>query len=133
MARFNAKQILSQIGRLPRHLQIWLAWLLLIDFVLLLPFLSQHEARVALYWQIGNVIFGGTLWSKLGLVRLLGLSHVLFWTPMTVYLFGQWQQVPLETAYGLWLRALVITNFISLVIDYIDVVRYLKGDRAPLV
>jgi hypothetical protein len=29
-----------------------------------------------------------------------------------------------------WVRALIVTNGLSLVIDYADVVRYLMGDRS---
>ncbi|MCH8031411.1 MAG: hypothetical protein IIB09_06305, partial [Bacteroidetes bacterium] len=40
---------------------------------------------------------------------------------------------PAAESFGLWLRALLVTNAISLVIDTVDVIRWLRGDRAEMV
>jgi len=62
--------------------------------------------------------------------RLLGLSHVIFWTPLVVYLLGRLRDLEPHGWFALWVRALLVTNALSLVIDYVDVVRYVVGDRS---
>ncbi len=64
-------------------------------------------------------------------MRLLGLSHVLWWTPLFVWLLPQLMRQRPAGVFGLWLIALSASNLISLAIDYVDVIRYLLGERAP--
>ncbi|MEE9211920.1 MAG: hypothetical protein V3U29_04625, partial [Phycisphaeraceae bacterium] len=67
-----------------------------------------------------------------GFTRLLGLGHVL-WVPMLWFLWGRLGQIPADEAFGLWIRVLMILNAISLVIDAVDVIRYITGDRKATV
>ena len=64
--------------------------------------------------------------SFLGYGRHLGLGHVLFWTPLAIYL---WKRRPLWNVSGSWsgkwIAVLFVTITVSLIFDYIDVVRYL--------
>ena len=41
--------------------------------------------------------------------------------------------MPPNDAFGLWLRAVMVLNATSLVIDTVDVVRFLVGERAETV
>ncbi len=63
-------------------------------------------------------------------MRLLGLSHVLVWTPVLIYLGRQWTSFDRRTLFGAWVTVLIVTNGISLAFDYVDVVRYFAGDGA---
>lgn len=114
--------------REPLWLQLWLLWLAVVNTACVL-FLRDPDARwVGVAW-IGNLITITALFEWNGYNRLLGLSHVVWWTPLLVHL---WRRgVPLRRARRVdrWLAALFATNAISLVIDYVDVVRYLLGDR----
>ena len=38
-----------------------------------------------------------------------------------------------SSAFGLWLVGVIVVNSISLVIDAVDVVRYVNGDRSEMV
>ena len=40
---------------------------------------------------------------------------------------------PADTGTGLWLRLVMTLNVVSLGIDGVDVVRYLRGERAELI
>ncbi len=76
-----------------------------------------------------------TLYTLNGYNRLLGLFHVVCWTPLLIYL---WKNRPRENRdasgaaalYPRWLRTLFITDLASLAVDYIDVLRYLLGHRS---
>ncbi len=113
----------------PLWLQAWVGWMMLVNTAALL-FLKQPAARVVLVAWIGNIITMGVLYEMVGYVRLLGLSHVIWWTPLAVYLWRQRAQFQAPDWFGYWGRVLLATILASLVIDYIDVVRYLLGDGA---
>ncbi|MBI3767240.1 MAG: hypothetical protein HY271_01970 [Deltaproteobacteria bacterium] len=66
-----------------------------------------------------------------GFSRLLGLAH-FFWFPLLYYLWTRTTAISVEEPYGLWLRAVMIVDVISLAIDVTDVARYLAGERADL-
>ncbi len=45
------------------------------------------------------------------------------------FLWLRLDQIPVDEPFGLWIRALMVANAISLVIDTIDVTRYISGER----
>ena len=116
------------IAQEPIWLQAWIYWMVVVNTASFL-FLKQIEARWVLAAWIGNLIFMILLYENVGYVRLLGLSHVIFWTPLLVYLFRRRDK--LSGATGVWLRILMATLALSLVVDYVDVARYVMGDREP--
>lgn len=65
-----------------------------------------------------------------GFNRLLGLSHVIWWTPLVLYLLRRLSGTEFSSPFGRWVRVLIATNGLSLVVDYIDVMRYILGDRS---
>ena len=65
-------------------------------------------------------------------VKVWLLGHIL-WVPLLGYLWQSLQGHPFDTGMGLWLRVLMVLNTISLGIDTIDLIRYLRGDRGELV
>lgn len=96
-------------------------------------FLKRVEARWVLAAWIPNGIFMSYLLTQFGYTRMLGLSHVVFWTPLLVYLWrrrAQWNVSGSLT--GKWLVGLFGVNLASLLVDYVDVVRYLLGDHSAL-
>jgi hypothetical protein len=95
-----------------------------------LLFLRQRAARWVLAAWIGNVVFMSILYELNGYNRLLGLSHVIFWTPLVLWLFRRRAALREPRPFGVWVVLLVATNSVSLVIDYVDVLRYLLGDRS---
>jgi len=63
---------------------------------------------------------------------LLGLAH-LVWIPLILWLFTRLDQVPSDTDYGIWIRAVIGLNSASLVLDAANVLRYLRGERQEMV
>lgn len=112
----------------PVWLKIWVGWMILINSLSIL-FVKNIEARWVLAAWVANGIFMAWLAEQVGYVRLLGLSHIIFWTPLVTYLVLRWPRLELSKLYGRWIAVLVTTNSISLVIDVVDVARYALGDR----
>jgi hypothetical protein len=69
----------------------------------------------------------------MGYVKLLGLPHVLIWTPLVFFLLAQARKadMPVWPRRVIWV--IVGTIVVSLVFDYVDVARYLLGARTPQV
>jgi len=114
----------------PLWVQYWLAFM---SFVLMLAFpfaIVRKEARItALVVALTFPAMIG-VYSIIGYVRLLGIVHVAFWTPLVIYLWrrrSDWRVR--ESVSGKWLLVLFLTMIVSLAFDYADVVRWLLGER----
>ena len=64
-----------------------------------------------------------------GYNRFLGLAHVVFWTPLSIYLYRRLRNLFGPPLFESWIRVLLASIGLSLVIDYVDVLRYIMGDR----
>jgi hypothetical protein len=112
----------------PLWLQAWVGWLMVANLASL-AFWKQREARVVFWIFLANVIFMSVLCEINGYNRLLGLSHVVFWTPLLVYLIRRLPRMDRASSFGQWIVILILTDTASLLIDYADVTRYILGDR----
>lgn len=117
---------------MPVHWQLWLALLVTFNLVLPLVFLSRPEAQVVVATLMASMILMTGLTAFSGFTRLLGLGHIL-WVPLLYFLWMRLEQNPAEDFFGLWIRVLMIVNATSLLIDTIDVGRYIAGDRSETV
>jgi hypothetical protein len=68
-----------------------------------------------------------------GFVRLLGLGHIVVWTPLLPWLWLRLQTLGTGSLLGVWLLAVIVADGISLAIDVVDVLRYWRGERTPTV
>ncbi len=112
---------------------VWVNWLVLINMIGIAYIIWKVEARWAVLAMFANVFFMNWLFDEVGYVRLLGLSHVIFWTPLLFYIWRRLPAIPFTAGYGgygygVYIRILLLSNGISLLIDYIDVIRYMLGD-----
>ena len=117
-------EILSQ----PWWLIAWAGWMALVN-MLSLAFLRETEARWVLAAFLGSFVLMNVLYHTNGYNRFLGLAHVVFWTPLLIFLYQRLSRILGPRVYENWIRVLLATNGVSLVIDYVDVLRYLLGDR----
>ena len=69
-----------------------------------------------------------TLYNVYGYTRILGLSHIIVWTPLLPYLLIQRRPFTEENWTGRYLYWFMGVITISLIFDYIDVIRYFMGD-----
>ncbi len=120
------------VMRGPIHVRLWL--MLLIFFNLLVPLFYIHrvEAQVVLGALLASATLMTVLTGLSGFTRLLGLGHI-FWLPLLYFLWNRLGQIPADDLFGVWIRIVIAVNAISLVIDGIDVFRYIAGDRAETV
>ncbi len=95
-------------------------------------FLGHTEAQIVLLAFVASFGMMILLTGLTGFTRLLGMSHV-FWIPMIVWFWTRLDQIPSDDAFGVWIRVLIAVNMISLLVDAVDVVRYLAGDREETV
>ncbi len=110
----------------------WLGWLMLLMAANLLAplfFLHTLEARLTLGCIMAGALIQILLFARLGFVRLLGLGHTL-WLGLVPFLALR-VTCPPAGAFDYWLASVVGIDGLSLLIDIADVVRYLKGERAP--
>ena len=68
------------------------------------------------------------MYSVFGYVRLLGLAHIVAWGPAYAYVLIRRKQIGLQSLYGKYLHFYLVIAGTSLIIDAIDVLRYLLGD-----
>ena len=115
-----------------RPTRAWLLVLVSMNVVAPLWFIQRPEAQVAVLAFLASAMLMTGLTSRFGFTRILGLGHIL-WLPMVIWLATRLGQIPTESAMGIWVRALIAVNSVSLVIDLADVIRYLAGDRDELV
>lgn len=125
------------IQKQPEWVQIWLYFLLVGAFLLPFALLVWRQTRlVGIVTILASMAAGLTIdamYMRLGYVKLLGLPHVVLWTPVAIWLIrlvGR-EDIPV------WPRRIMMlilaTLLISLAFDYVDVARYLLGNRTPTV
>ena len=125
--RFN-----KGIMKMPIQWQAWLALLMTVNAVIPLFYLNRIEAQVVLATILASMILMTAVTALTGFTRLLGLGHIL-WIPLLYFLWTRLEQNPADIFFGLWIQVLMILNAMSLVIDAIDVGRYIAGDRTETV
>ena len=110
--------------------RIWGAWLVAVNAASLL-FIQHVEAQVAL-GAVGVAVLAQTLiYQRKRFIRLLGVTHFL-WVPMLTWIALRLDTLPKEeTAFHIWLIALIATNAVSLAIDAWDATRFIRGERRP--
>ena len=126
------KEFMTGVRSMAIGWQVWVMIMMIVNGAIPLFFWEHPEARWTLATFMASGMIGALLVQAQGFSRLLGLMHVL-WVPLLVYLAGAWQSTASTDLFGLWIRIVCSINAISLVIDASDVVRYLKGERAPVI
>ena len=113
----------------------WVAWLVVLMLANLLPgalHFQSLEGRVVLGTFILAAMTLMALFHRGGFTRLLGLGH-FYWIPMVAWLWMRFDGLPTEGGLRPMIAAVMIVNTLSLVIDVVDVVRWLRGERDPTV
>lgn len=118
--------------RFPVGWRIWFQILLGVNLVAPLFFLEHPEAWAVL---AGYVLSAGVivpLHRCRGWVRLLGTGHFP-WLVILPWIGLRMTVTEPSGAFGAWLVAVLVVDGICLAIDAVDVVRYLAGERRPVV
>lgn len=117
---------------MPIPWQLWMVFLVTANLILPFFLLGTLEAIVVLVAAGSGLAIMMVLFAKLGYVKLLGIGHIpwLFTVP---WLWSRLDQTVEGSPFYYWLIAVIVLDSISLVIDTVDVVRYLKGERTPTI
>lgn len=117
----------------PDWMLIWLQAMLGVIAVTLLFGLIRHEARHILFGTALGLAMMLLIYGQFGYSRILGVGPILFWTPTLFYMYSlQGTSTVAKTWFGRWLWIATAAMTVSLAWEYMDLVRYLFGDRDPL-
>ncbi len=94
---------------------------------------TRRDAFVIFVTHLAVLLIMGWLFKQVGYVRLLGIVHIFLWTPLALYLFARLGDPAIIAPFRQAIWALLLVLMISLTFDYIDVTRYLLGERSSLV
>ncbi len=117
---------------MPVPWQLWLLLLVTVNLIVPLVYLDRLEAQVVAGTMVVSMLLMTGLTARTGFTRLLGLGHIA-WVPLLVFLWTRLDAVPADEGFGLWMRVLITLNALSLLIDAVDVIRYIAGDRVKTV
>jgi len=112
--------------------RLWVGLMVIFNMIIPLFFLERLEAQVVLAAIMASMLLMTLITSTTGFTRLLGLGHI-FWIPLLYFLWISLDQIPPDDGFGVWVRVLMVINATSLVIDAVDVFRYLAGERMEIV
>jgi hypothetical protein len=116
---------------------VWLYWMAfaitVTPLVLVFSKATRIDAVIVFLTNIAMLVGMSWLYDKMGYVRLMGVVHVILWTPLFIYLVRRAKngEMPLLCRLVMWMFAATLA--LSLVFDYTDTVRYLLGERASMI
>lgn len=119
------------IGTLPKPWWVWVGLLMVVNMVAPILFIRTLEAKVVLLTFFLAAGMQMLLFRAKGFVRLLGIGHIIPWLPLLLWLGSRLGEIGIDRPLGLWILALIVLDGISLVIDFVDVGRYILGEREP--
>jgi len=125
--RFNQGML-----RMPMHLQLWVVALVGANIVAPLFFLQHLEAQLTLAAGLLGLALMSALTGRFGFSRIVGLGHIA-WLPLVVILLNSVGDTTASSPFGLWIRTVIVLDLISLAFDFVDAVRFYRGDRAEMV
>ena len=109
--------------------RLWCVWLVGVNAACLL-FITHIEAQVVLVVTAVAVASQTLIYQRIGFTRILGTTHIL-WVPMFTWMATRLGTIASEQGLANWLLVLFATNVVSMVVDTVDAVRFLRGERAP--
>jgi len=119
----------------PLWLQAWVGLLVVVNLLAVLFVIGRDprwrirpEPVAILVSFFAAGLFMSWLYAQVGYVRLLGLPHLVFWTPVWAWLLVRRREIGTQSWFGRYVHAYLVVAGISLVIDAVDVTRYLLGD-----
>jgi hypothetical protein len=111
---------------------LWLLVLITVNLIVPLFYLHRLEAQIVVGTMFISMMLMTGLTALAGFTLIVGAGHVL-WIPMLIWIWTRLGEIPADDVFGLWIRALMILNGISLIIDAVDVKRYIAGDHEEMV
>tara|TARA_B110000908_G_C10238371_1_gene444702 strand:+ start:946 stop:1341 length:396 start_codon:yes stop_codon:yes gene_type:complete len=121
----------------PQWVVIWVYVLVAGAFVAPVVLLIWKASRKAgIITLVASLLAGfgvQMMFDAMGYVKLLGLPHLILWVPIVVFLMAQQARGDMTNWPRRIIWFIIAIICISLVFDFIDVARWILGERAPLV
>ncbi|MCG8339399.1 MAG: hypothetical protein MJE63_33240 [Proteobacteria bacterium] len=125
----------AAIATQPMMIRVWIMVLVAVNLVAILFILTRQRGKLKIRPESMAVVvsffaaglFMSWLYGRVGYVRLLGLPHLIFWTPVYIWLFLKFRKGEFKTPFKQYVMVYLVIAGISLVIDAVDVVRYGLG------
>ena len=116
-------------------LQAWIMLLVITNLLAVLFVVSKQEsgfkvrpeALAILLSFVAAAVFMTWLYNQYGYVRLLGIAHLVFWLPVYVWVLNKYRNSDYSGWFQRYITLYLVIAGISLVVDFIDVVRYFLG------
>lgn len=115
--------------RFPMPKNLW-SILLMAPNAAALIFINTIYGQVVFVAAMAGLVIMVALYMKHGFVRLLGVGHVV-WIPMLIWLAQNLPDKSTDPVLYWWVISLLILNGTSLVVDVLELIRYVRGDRQP--
>ena len=128
----DAKEFMIKMFQIPVGWQIWLLVLMAANMVTPLFFLNRIEAQAAFVAINVGFFTGVFIYKQQGFTRLLGLMHWP-WIFLLPFLWGRLDVVSAGVPFGIWIRAVLVLNILSLILDALDVIKFAAGDRVETI
>lgn len=125
----------------PGWLLAWLAVLTAANLGAVLFIAKKTPDGWRLRWEalaiIAAFLLAGTLmdyiYAQAGYVRLLGLAHLIVWPPVWAWIFVHRDDYIETPWFARYVAFYLLVAGLSLVIDAIDVARYLLGETGSMI
>tara|TARA_R100000656_G_scaffold67844_1_gene51313 strand:- start:122 stop:529 length:408 start_codon:yes stop_codon:yes gene_type:complete len=116
----------AYVAALPQWVQLWMNWMILVLGVGAIVFsIFKVEARWLLLAMLLTVPATMMMGVYVGWNGLWGLTHILLWTPVVIYMARRLSLIEVRSVYGAWYVLALGTMVISLIFDIKDVGQYL--------
>ena len=117
---------------LPVPIRIWLGLLMFLNMAVPLIYIGTPEGVAVFVAAMVGAVTMAEIHQQMGFVRLIGVGH-LTWLPLVIWFVFRLDLADPGSLFWYWMWSIIILNSISMVIDMIDIMKYIQGERAPYV
>ncbi len=110
--------------------QVWVYWMTALNTASIVFVKNHIPARVVFIVWILNAPSMMITAEYAGFTLILGLVHIIYWPPLAIYLVREIKKIEEKNLYPKWITILLVTIIASLILDYIDIARYITRERA---
>ena len=123
-------EIQKSMRALPTWVQLWMNLILTPVNLASLLFIATTEGRIAAILAVGGMLPNlPILWRLRGFSKAMSVPHLPFWTILVVWLAYTLTTGQVDGALYIYFIILLVVDTISLGFDYIDSIKYWRGDK----
>ncbi len=120
------------LRKLPILIQLWLMILGMCNMMFPLFYINHVEAQVMLIATVLGFAIGVIMYKTQGMTRLMGLMHTP-WFIAIYFLLRNFSNIGFDDLFGIWMGVALLLTCISLIIDVVDTIRYIAGNRESII